>query len=519
MARRIRVNRSESNTGQVTENSRIVVDNRSYNTMDDYIADYTSGFISEAFKNGKMETVTQKQLQDYLSSPEKYHLEISNLIKYQYITNGDIYQLHTLMQSLPSLKYKLEAFDGAKGNQEKNNVAFSKALVRAKYKELTRDLISQLNSEGTVVSMWIGDKKNPYLYVFNDINFFFPAYRRDGDWQCVADMEWFEQMGELEREQMFETLSPYITESDYNSFLNNKDEYRYVELPQERTTCLRINTMSRNQRLGLPMGTQSLFDILHKETLKTLEKTISDKIISNIAVLTVGNKEKPNLDIPNAIKKKVVQGVANVLKQSLTKKDLSCIVLPEYASIEWAKIDGLEGLKAEKFESVNADIATGIGVSPALTNGASKGTSNAKYNLEIIYKRVAMMLEQIDSVFNKLLFLVLPKNVADNLNFEFIKHQPLTTKEESDLLMKLSANGFSIKAVVDMITGVDFDNYITQSITEIEGLDLRNRIIPPPTSYTMTGEESDNKGGREKIENPDNQETIDSQEYGKNEPD
>ncbi len=487
----------------------------SLNTLDEYIQDTTIGYISENIKNGNLKTVTPEQLQKYLASPDRYYAEISDLIKYEYITNGDIYQLHILMTAMSALNYKINIIDYTKKNTEKNQSIISKTLQSIKYKTLTRDIISQLCSEGTIVTIWLGNKQNPYLYIFNDLRYVFPMYRLGGEWLCAVDMEWLGKMNDKEREETFKTLSPYITESDFNKFKNDPKENKYVYLPQDRTKCIRINTMARNQRLGLPMGTQALFDLIHKETLKNLEKAIANKIINNIAVLTIGDKENPNEKIPPAIKKKIIAGVKKALADS-AKNLISNIVLPEYANIEWTEPKGLEGLDKEKFESINTDISTDIGISPALTNGIGGNSATAKFNLEMIYRRISLMLEDIDDIFNQLLTIILGKTQAGNIYFEFDKNKPIDADKVLDTLLKLHSEGFSLKTVVDMLPNIQFDNYINESIHEHETLDLYSKIKPPATSFTKS--KDDGSAGASEIDETqtESDETIASKDYDKN---
>lgn len=221
------------------------------NTLDEYLDDYITGYISDTIAQGSFSTITLENLTKYLASPDRYYKEISNIIKYEYISNGDIYQLHTLMTSLPSLNYKLSSYDNSKRGYEKNQTQCYNVLSKVRYKQLTRELISQLCAEGTVVCMWLGDKKNIFLYIFNNLQYIFPAYRKNGDWVCQIDMGWFDNMEDSEKNIIFDTLSPYVTRSDYDKYQLDKNKYQYKELPQERTCALRVNTMSRNQRLGL----------------------------------------------------------------------------------------------------------------------------------------------------------------------------------------------------------------------------------------------------------------------------
>ena len=115
---------------------------------------------------------------------------------YQYITEGDIFQLFDLIRVLPNLNYKIETL---KPNMRKDNhiIEIRKVLKDINHKELTRDLLSQLVTSGTVVGLWVGrenqkSKDTPYLIIFDDLEYFFPARRINGKWTEWCDLSYFD---------------------------------------------------------------------------------------------------------------------------------------------------------------------------------------------------------------------------------------------------------------------------------------------------------------------------------------
>jgi len=484
---------------------------KSANTYEDYVMNYIDGFVTKAFGSGQIKTITEEKLQKYFSNPDVYYNEISSLMTYYYISDGDIYQLYNLIQILPTLNYKINVFDTST-SYEKNLSLCNKTMYKIKYKSLIRDLLSQECVTGTVVSMWLGDKKNPYLFVFDELKYVFPKYRKNGEWVCVVDMSWFKNMIQEEKESYFNNLKPYVTQEHLDEYDKDTVNNRYVELPTDRTTCLRINTLFRNQRLGMPNGTQSLFDKLHKQTLKNLEKTIAEKVIKNIVVLKIGSEKVPeyaNMKLNNNLKKKIVARVKQALTENLKDNNIPVIALPEYTDITFGDVQGLDALKKDKFEGVNNDISNAVGVSTALTNGTGSNFASSKLNLDMLYKRIGVMLEGVEDVFNKMFRLMLPNNVKDNYFIEFDKETPLTSKEKLDTLMKLHSEGMALKPIVDMIQGVDYGTYIDNTLFEIEELKLRDKVIPPLTSNVIAGGTA-NGSGAPTNDNPTNENTIKS---------
>jgi hypothetical protein len=497
-------------------NTELDFNAKSDNSYEEAIMTYVEGFVTDLFSSGQIKTISEKDLQSYFASPDTYYKELSDLMTYYYISDGDIYQLYTLIQVLPTLNYKINVLE-MKSQYKKNLLLCNKMMQKVKYKQLTRDLLSQECTNGTVVCTWIGDKKNPYLFVFDNLKYVFPKFRRQGEWVCIVDMAWFKTMKDEERNIYFNNLSPYVTEQDYNNYLGDTVKNRYIELPTDRTTCLRINTIYRNQRLGIPMGTQALFDKLHKQTLRNLEKSVCERVIKNIVVLKIGskdNQEYSNMKLPRAVKQKITARVKQALTQNLEGK-IPVISLPEYTDIDFNSIEGMDALKKDKFEGINNDISNAIGVSNALTNGTGANFASAKLNLDILYKRIGIMLEGIEEVYNKLFRLILPNAVKEDYNIEFDKATPLTVKEQLEVLQKLHSEGFAVKPIIDTLSGIDYQSYLNDSFYEIEKLGLRDRIIPPMSTYTMSGRDDDGIG-RPIDDDSTNPNTVGSKENGGN---
>lgn len=477
---------------------------RQLNTYQEYVSTLSEGFMTKIFNDGIIKELDAETIQKYLANPDKYQKELEKIAQYQYISNGDVFQLFDLTKILPTLNYKIEVDDKTK-NYEKNLNICKRSLNKVRHRTLTRDIITQEITAGTVTGIWLGDKKNPYLYIFPDVEYAFPAYRKNGDWVVWVDLEWFDTMSETERESQLENLSPYITQSDYDEYTLDPSKVKYIELPIERSVCLRTHTLKRNQRLGIPWVTQGLFDIIHKKKLKDLEKSIANKIINSVAVLTIGNEEDKNLSLKPNLKKKVYGGVRAALEKNQSQ-GVTVIAIPEWSKLEFPDIKSKEALDPKKFETINDDITSGYGYSQALTNGTKGNFASAKLNLDIFYKRISVLLEEIEEeVYGKLFKLILPSSVADSYRLVYDKETPLNNKEKIDVLQKLHSEGFAIKPILDLLPGIDFAEYIDQSLYELEVMKLHEKIKPYQTSHTIG---RDNKAGAPSVDDSTNDNTI-----------
>jgi hypothetical protein len=478
------------------------------NNYQDYIQDIVEGFVSKMFQDGIVKEVKAEDMVKYFANPDQYHEELEKSVQYYYISNGDVFQQFDLAKVLPTLNYKIDVIEKAK-SYEKNIAACNRILKKVKHRTLTRDIISQEITAGTLIGMWLGDKKNPYFYIFDDLEHVFPAYRKNGEWVAWFDLEMLKPMKENERQIIYDNLSPYISEGDYKKYEVDpqNDEVRYIELPQEITVVLRTHRTSRNQRLGIPWATQGLLDIAHKKKLKDMEVAIANKVIKSIAILKLGNEKTP--DPPKPLKKKVVAGV----KQALVANDTTgtpVIAIPEWSDLKFNDVK-TDALDPKKYTTINSDINSSLGTGASMKEGDGGNFASGKINFEIFYKKLAVLLEDIETeVYGKLFNMILPTSVAEDYSLVYDKQPPIPLEKKLDILMRLhNMEGFSLKAVIDHLDGIDFVEYVNQSIYEQETQKLQEKIKPYASSF-IGNTNPDDTGGRTPNNDPNNENTVKS---------
>lgn len=496
----------------MTDIKKIDIESEEYkkllNDYSTYVSTFASGFVSNLFSQGIISEVDAKQLKEYFSDPDEFQEEIEDLAQYFYISTAEIHQLFELIEALPTLNYNIDSFTKSKSS-DKHLSLLNKALHKVKHKRLTRDLLKQTAAAGTLVGIWLGDDKSPYPFVFDSVKYVFPAFRRNGDWVCLIDLEYFSNIKEDYRKELLNSFSPFIKNSDYENFLQDREKYRYKELPQERTFPLRTGTLKRNQGLGTSWVTPGLYDVLHKKKLKDVERAIANKIINAVAVLTIGTDkgkgEYTNLKLPKAVKQKVHSGVKTALEKN-NKDGVTVVSIPDFASLAFpdVKADGLDGAK---FDHINSDIQSAYGLSGSLLNGEGGNYATSSLNLDTFYKRIGVLMEEVEQeVYQKLFNLILPAGQKDNYYMNYDKDKPLTLKEKMDILIKLNDKGWSIKHVIDNIAGVSWESYLEQTLYETDELNLQDKIRPYQTSYTYTG----NEVGHPAVDESTNENTIKS---------
>ncbi|WP_368900845.1 hypothetical protein [Oceanobacillus oncorhynchi] len=479
---------------------------RQMNSYTEFIDTFIERFNADIFSAGIFTEVKPEDLKKYFTNPDEHADILSDITQYFHISTGEIHMLFELIEALPTLNYKISSFDEPE-NHSKYISEINKVLHKQKHKTLTRDVLKQTAADGTLCGIWLGDKRNLYPYIFDSPKYAFPAYRLNGEWVVHFDLQYIkDKFKDFGREVLFKNLSPYISKAKYDKYEKSlKNEDRYIELPQDRSFVVNTHTMKRNQGLGTGWATSSLFDILHKKKLKNVEQSIANKIINAIAVLTIGSSDNEGIEawqkLGKNLKRNVMSGVQNALTKSAEQGNVPVVGLPNFAKLEFpdVKTDGLDG---KKFDHINSDINTSTGMSGALTHGDSSGNSaSGKLNLSTFYKRIGVLLEVIESdMYQKMINLIVPKGQRDNYYLKYSKEEPLSLKEKVDILKSMNDKGWSVRHLVELIDGVDFDDYVKQTLYETENLSLQQRIVPYSSSHTSSG---NNNAGAPIIEDGD----------------
>ena len=81
---------------------------RQYNEIASVFAE---GFVAKIYSDGIIKNISMEQLQNYLANPDNYINELANFANYQYISNGEVFQLFDLAKVLPTLNHKIDVYE------------------------------------------------------------------------------------------------------------------------------------------------------------------------------------------------------------------------------------------------------------------------------------------------------------------------------------------------------------------------------------------------------------------------
>jgi hypothetical protein len=136
-------------------------------------------------------------------------------------------------------------------------------------------------------------------------------------------------------------------------------------------------------------------------------------------------------------------------------------------------------------ENIFAD----LGVSSALIYGGGEKSGNygsSSLNADKFFRFIYAIIEQMESGLKFFFDDIVP---SKNFNFEiiFARDTIVNRKEQFEMIKDLYTFGLgSAKHLIQEATGVNADKYLSLIQYEMDELKLREKIIPPPTSYTLS---------------------------------
>src|SRR5699024_7229824 len=143
-----------------------------------------------------------------------------------------------------------------------------------------RDGLKEVPELGTVVTCL---RANKYVQ-FLDLDEIVINKQRNGKWVVEYDLASLDNLSALEQQRKMYSLPDEVTPASYLPYKNKRDDsIRYVEL--SNCDVIAIDN-KRNYPFGLPMSMGAWQPLLQKEIINRVERSVSDRLIKNILILS-----------------------------------------------------------------------------------------------------------------------------------------------------------------------------------------------------------------------------------------
>lgn len=510
-----------------------------YNTTLPYVYSVLGDYLDSSPHN-------IKEIREYSRNPQYYNRELRDLAWWAYNTNGSVKAAVNYICSMHTLDKVIVCKNRKSNHQrprnfENNRLKMLSVLDKINYKQHIRDNLMKDANDGTAFyyfetgkrpvnnAKFLSDYDIANIVEINEMGLDVSIIALPVDWcricgrvsnryRCAFNLRYFDQFTESERKARLQAMPKEIRDGwqKYDSKHNVNNPW--LVLNDTKTIITKVNA-SINQPWGVPMAVTAFDDILYAEYFVNTKRTVLDNINNQIIYMTFPEgKEKGTSSLSKDQQKDQHEKVKDAVINRKSQSGISFFSLASGTKLD--KMDVDIGIFDEKNESsIKNNVPADLGMSSASLDGNTKGNyATASLNLELVASHVYTWIENFMAELNKCINANIIKDPSCVVSCYILPTTFANRDKQVQYMKDLYSNGKGSFLAWVSATGFDADAYTSLMDYELE-IDMENKYPVHATSYTMSGKDNDSgdkKSGRPPVNNPTNENTIQSQSSGSN---
>lgn len=337
--------------------------------------------------------------------------------------------------------------------------------------------------------------------------------KKNGRYVLAFDLEFFDQFTGEKKESKLRKYPKDIVDA-YKKWKSSATAGHWVKLDNNKTMCCKMKSKDSDP-WGLPLAISALNDLLYQDQFLDMKRSAISDQINNIFYQTL----PADKDGKSLLTRAQQEEQHNTVKSAVMNKNnvggTSFFTVAPGTKFDKIKVD--TDIFDSKLESDLSDkISLDLGVASVLIGSNSTGNfSSSQNNLEMINAFIYRLINDITSELNYVINANIIKDCKHKVEAYYL---PLSFVNKSDMVssmkdLYMAGGSYSFWIAA---TGVDIDKYYSVLQEERNSGLYDDVIIPHPTSFNTSGNDSDDKGGRPPVDNPTNENTIQSKSNASN---
>ena len=486
-----------------------------------------------------------KEINRYARNPQYYNRELRDLAWWAYNTNGTVRAAVNYMCAMHTLDNvvvcKTRRISNKKPrNFDANRQKMLSTLDKINYKQIIRDNLLKDANDGTAFYYFetgirplsnvkfLTDYEMANITEINDLGIDVSIIALPVNWcricgrvgsryRAAFNLRYFERFNENEQKMRLQAMPKEIRDGWYNYNERKGVDSPWLILDDTKTIITKVNA-SINQPWGVPMAVTAFDDILYANYFINTKRGVLDNVNNQIIYMTFPEgKEKGTSSLTKNQQKEQHDKVKSAI---ISRKNKSAVSFFSLASgTKLSKMDVNIDIFDEKNETTIKDsVPSDLGISSASLDGNTKGNyATATLNLELVASHVYTWIENFMTELNKCINANIIKDSSCVVDCYILPITFANRDKQVKYMKELYSNGKGSLLAWVSATGFDSDAYLSLLDYELE-IDLENKYPVHATSYTMSNKaiDEENKGGRTPVDNPTNENTVQSQSSGSN---
>ena len=510
-----------------------------YNTTLPYVYSVLGDYLDSSPHN-------IKEIREYSRNPQYYNRELRDLAWWAYNTNGSVKAAVNYICSMHTLDKVIVCKNRKSNHQrprnfENNRLKMLSVLDKINYKQHIRDNLMKNANDGTAFyyfetgkrpvnnAKFLSDYDIANIVEINEMGLDVSIIALPVDWcricgrvsnryRCAFNLRYFDQFTESERKARLQAMPKEIRDGWQKYDSKHNVNSPWLVLNDTKTIITKVNA-SINQPWGVPMAVTAFDDILYAEYFVNTKRTVLDNINNQIIYMTFPEgKEKGTSSLSKDQQKDQHEKVKDAVINRKSQSGISFFSLASGTKLD--KMDVDIGIFDEKNESsIKNNVPADLGMSSASLDGNTKGNyATASLNLELVASHVYTWIENFMAELNKCINANIIKDSSCIVSCYILPTTFANRDKQVQYMKDLYSNGKGSFLAWVSATGFDADAYTSLMDYELE-IDMENKYPVHATSYTMSSKDNDsgdNNGGRAPVDNPTNENTVQSHSSGSN---
>lgn len=489
---------------------------------------YSDKMLFESiFRCGLYDYFTKDEIDSVLRNPIANHETAIRLSEFVYGKNGIVSNSIDYMTALMTLD-RIVTTKASTAKAKKMRELMSSTLEKINDKQFIRDALFTDMLDGIAFYYFETTQKNSdktkYLHDYQVENIMeinelginasilsLPwqyckiVGKKNGRYVIAFDLKYF---SDYTGEKLERKLRKYPKEivDGYNNPSRTGD---WLVLNSDRTMCCKIKCKN-SEPWGRSLIIAALSDVLYKDYFIDTKRNVLDEVNNKIIYETFPEgKDKGSCALTGKQQQAQHDTVKGAIMNKNNRSGTSFFSVAAGTKLDKIDVD-VDIFDSKNEASLNDQIAQDLGICASLIGAMSTGTfAGGQQNLEMItsqiYTWVCEWSKELSYVINKNII----KDSKNQVDIYYFPTSFVNRKEFFEMMKTLYTNASGSLKFLIASTGVDPDIYLSVMDEEInEGFD--KKYLPHQTSFTYTGDKSDDQGGRPKTDNP-SENTVKSQ--------
>lgn len=507
-------------------NNRVVESNSYTNQPSDNYEfnSYKNRLTYNSYTFDLFEYYTPEQIAKLVKDPMGNNELLREISMVLYGTNGVFRNTVDYMVAMPTLDRVIVAYGSNKNKKEKSKQLVDSTLRTIKDREIVRDALFRGMVEGVAFYYFettsrpqtlkknLTDYEVDSIIEINDYGVNASIISLPTDWTKIVgfknsayiiafNLDYFDLADGEPTENKLRKFPKEIRDA-YRDRKQNKSTGNWIVLDNNKTIVHKISS-KREEPWGRPIVLAAIADILYNDYFTQTKRNVLDEINNRIIYQTFPEgKEKGT----SALTKQQQKGQHEAVKGAVMNKN-NRGGISFFSVAAGTKINSIEAKNTDifddKYESnLNDKIAMDMGIAGSLLNGVGSGSYAAQQlNLELITGQIFQWVDQIQEELNKC---IVNNILSDYKNRAECRYLHITHVNKSEMVSNakdLYLQGKGSLSLWSASVGVPPEVFFALLDQELE-MDIENKYPVHKTSYTLSGKDANDTGGRPQTDNP-----------------